>query len=150
MTVCIRATKTCCKCGRAMPFAEFPRDSIKKDGLSSYCRACNSAVAKAWHVAHREQYRERAKRYRATHRKECTERWNRCRLKNLEYYKLIHRVGETARRADGMPNRICAVCGTTENVHYHHPDYTKPLEVVPLCALHHKATHSQSTERIEG
>ena len=34
----------------------------------------------------------------------------------------------------------CAVCSAA-NVHGHHPDYSKPLEVVWLCPVHHRVVH---------
>jgi hypothetical protein len=34
----------------------------------------------------------------------------------------------------------CEVCGSIE-AEAHHPDYSKPLEVVWLCRKHHKAAH---------
>ncbi len=34
----------------------------------------------------------------------------------------------------------CEICGA-ENVHAHHPDYTRPLDVRWLCPVHHKAAH---------
>lgn len=33
------------------------------------------------------------------------------------------------------------VCGTTENIHAHHPDYNKPLETVGLCDPCHIGFH---------
>jgi len=35
----------------------------------------------------------------------------------------------------------CAICGTTKNVHGHHDNYDKPLEVVWLCHKHHMERH---------
>lgn len=35
----------------------------------------------------------------------------------------------------------CEVCGTTENVHGHHDDYSKPLDVRWLCRDHHLELH---------
>lgn len=35
----------------------------------------------------------------------------------------------------------CEFCGTTERVHKHHTDYSKPLEVVWLCEAHHMRLH---------
>ena len=36
----------------------------------------------------------------------------------------------------------CEVCGEARS-QAHHPDYSKPLEVVWLCQTHHKQLHSQ-------
>lgn len=36
----------------------------------------------------------------------------------------------------------CEVC-KSENSQGHHPDYTKPLEVIWLCAVHHTKTHRE-------
>lgn len=35
----------------------------------------------------------------------------------------------------------CRVCGSTYRIHGHHPNYNRPLEVVWLCAQHHKEVH---------
>ena len=37
----------------------------------------------------------------------------------------------------------CEACGE-ENTHGHHEDYTKPLDVIWLCPIHHKEAHRQS------
>jgi hypothetical protein len=38
----------------------------------------------------------------------------------------------------------CFVCG--KKAEAHHPDYTSPLDVVWLCAAHHKAAHLMTTQ----
>jgi hypothetical protein len=40
----------------------------------------------------------------------------------------------------------CSVCGATERVEGHHEDYSKPLEVVWLCKLHHRRRHAEIGE----
>lgn len=40
-------------------------------------------------------------------------------------------------RARKVPIQPCEVCSTKENVHKHHDDYSKPLEVRFLCDVHH-------------
>lgn len=42
--------------------------------------------------------------------------------------------------ASKIPLEPCEVCGETRT-HRHHPDYSKPLVVRFLCALHHKQVH---------
>lgn len=41
---------------------------------------------------------------------------------------------------------VCVECGSTETV-AHHPDYSKPLEVIWLCRSHHRASHYGDTPR---
>ncbi len=43
-------------------------------------------------------------------------------------------------KARGVPLEPCVVCGD-EKSQRHHPDYSKPLEVVFLCDKHHKEEH---------
>jgi hypothetical protein len=45
---------------------------------------------------------------------------------------------QRAVRAGKVTKGPCEVCGTTQNVQGHHPDYTKPLEVQWLCTTHHR------------
>lgn len=44
----------------------------------------------------------------------------------------------------------CEVCGAAD-AQAHHEDYSRPLDVVWLCDLHHRATHGEHTavERVE-
>jgi lipopolysaccharide export LptBFGC system permease protein LptF len=39
-------------------------------------------------------------------------------------------------------SKECAQCGATEHLEKHHPDYSKPLEVIVLCASCHRRLHS--------
>ncbi len=43
-------------------------------------------------------------------------------------------------RAGRIKRGKCAICGAPR-AHGHHPDYSKPLEVLWLCEPHHKAMH---------
>ncbi len=36
-------TKHCCRCEQHKPATDFNRDKRRKDGLRSYCRACEKA-----------------------------------------------------------------------------------------------------------
>lgn len=36
----------------------------------------------------------------------------------------------------------CEVCQTTQHVHRHHDDYSKPLDVRFLCQVHHMQQHN--------
>ena len=47
-----------------------------------------------------------------------------------------------ALRTGKIEREPCHVCG--RNAQMHHPDYTKPLEVVWVCRKHHMAAHHES------
>lgn len=79
-------------------------------------------------------------RLRSYHRKWATnhpEKRMECRTK----WRLENKVKE---RAQLMANRHvplnpnCEICGSTEKLHRHHDDYSKPLEVLTLCPTCHK------------
>lgn len=84
-------------------------------------------------------------RIRSYHRKWATnhpEKRMECRTK----WRLENKVKE---RAQLMANRHvplkpnCEMCSSTEELHRHHDDYNKPLEVLTLCPKCHKKRHRQ-------
>ena len=38
---------------------------------------------------------------------------------------------------------FCEMCGISQNIHGHHPDYSKPFSVIWLCPIHHKEIHNK-------
>jgi hypothetical protein len=40
----------------------------------------------------------------------------------------------------------CSKCGAEGRIEAHHPDYSKPLEVVWLCRVHHVEAHRVHAE----
>ncbi len=53
-------------------------------------------------------------------------------------YKLRHAV-----KIGKIKKLPCDVCGDKKS-QAHHPDYTKPLEVIWLCSLHHGEIHRRA------
>lgn len=80
----------------------------------------------------REAYAERTRQWRAANPDKLAEQQAR-----------VDPVKTAARRAAAkkVPLGPCSVCGTTEDVHRHHPDYARPLDVVLLCRRHHNEEH---------
>jgi hypothetical protein len=52
-------------------------------------------------------------------------------------------------KAGKLSKQPCAVCGSSARIHGHHEDYSKPLEVIWLCPVHHKERHRQIQEEHE-
>src|SRR5690606_6491213 len=59
-----------------------------------------------------------------------------------ERYRARH-LAYRARRSGKLVPEPCEVCGRTD-VHAHHTDYSKPLDVVWLCPVHHGEAHRSS------
>ncbi len=43
----------------------------------------------------------------------------------------------------------CSKCGK-QAINYHHPDYSKPYLVIPLCKSCHNLVHEELTQKIKG
>jgi hypothetical protein len=56
------------------------------------------------------------------------------RIRNLVYKAL---------KAGRLERKPCEVCGNIK-AHAHHSDYNKPLDVIWLCAKHHKEWHMKN------
>jgi hypothetical protein len=61
------------------------------------------------------------------------------RLRNREKVRANRRLQKAVLSGDVLVD-VCKVCGTLDEIEAHHDDYSKPLEVVWLCKVHHGAT----------
>ena len=57
-------------------------------------------------------------------------------------YGHAHSAVSYAIRTGRIVKQPCQMCGTEIGIHAHHDDYTKPLDVMWLCVVHHKARHA--------
>ena len=62
------------------------------------------------------------------------------RAANEDKYKAHMLVG-SAVKTGRIAKLPCLICGS-ENTEAHHPDYSSPLDVIWLCAAHHKQAHA--------
>jgi hypothetical protein len=62
--------------------------------------------------------------------------------------RAAHIIIGNAVRDGRLTPEPCEVCFDTHNVHAHHDDYAKPLEVRWLCAKHHKQWHDENGQGI--
>jgi hypothetical protein len=53
-------------------------------------------------------------------------------------------LGRAVKKGQIIKPKNCSKCGLEGRIHGHHPDYTKPLEVIWLCTLCHGAIHSKA------
>jgi hypothetical protein len=131
----MRTTKLCTDCGLVKPQSEF-YESI------AVCKPCWRARVRQRRLTDpkvQEYDRERAKLPRRREMaKAISKRW---RKKYPDGYR-AHCVANNAIRDGKLQRQPCQVCGTFENVHKHHRNYTRPLDVTFLCAKCHHRLHA--------
>jgi hypothetical protein len=143
--------KRCFKCGETKALAEFYAHPMMKDGHLNKCKTCTKRDVRNHSIARGpEKEREYRNAYIKTparrnamndYNREQRVKWpEKMRARNIIDKMLI---------AGTLQRQPCEVCGTTERIHAHHPDYFKPLEVRWLCAKHHKAEHMRLAKEEE-
>lgn len=96
------------------------------------CRAANAAQCRAWmNGAGKAATLARARAYRKN-RPEAQRAWK--------------AVGAAIRAGELRAPARCA-CGRDARVHAHHDDYSRPLDVLWLCAVCHKARHQKMRQQ---
>lgn len=137
--------KLCSKCGDRKPLGEFYASKTNADGLLGYCKSCRRAqvIARSRSNPAVQAYdRFRAKRpERKAHARQVTIKWRR---ENPEAYRAQTAVGNAIRDGRLAKGEVCEQEGCERtDVHAHHDDYTKPLEVRWMCPLHHHRHHAE-------
>lgn len=138
--------KTCSKCKQEKPLEEFQKRKASKDGFTAACKQCLSEYDKQRaNLPHRVKAREE---YAKTEQGRIA--GNRAKKKFRESNPVkakAHNMVSNAIRDGELKKEPCMICNSSD-VQAHHPDYTKPLDVVWLCPLHHSKIH-QYEKRVE-
>ena len=98
-----------------------------------------------WVAANPEKARGYSRKYREANpgeAKECTRKWVDANPDSLRCYNTLNYAIQTGK----FERQPCEVCGQVQ-VHGHHSDYSKPLEVIWLCPQHHKRLHLHRLHR---
>jgi len=133
--------KTCRRCNCEKPIADFYKHSRMLDGHLNICKPCVKTRVKT-HRRENDSVREYDiwRYHNHPHRKaRITQRCQDYRKNNPEKYKAHTAVSNAIKRGQ-LIRQPCEVCGD-EKSHAHHDDYSKPLNVKWLCALHHLRLH---------
>jgi len=146
--------KTCSKCYEFKALAEYSLNGLGVHGKQKYYPHCKSCARKTNLTAvRRAQFRAYVDRQQAGLG---TGAWHAKRHRHQKRYRESHpgkvRVRAMLRRAvkAGLIQKAaaCEKCTRTDRpLHGHHPDYSKPLEVIWLCAWCHNDTHRQEGAR---
>lgn len=140
-----RRTKTRCAYGHAW---EEENIYITPAGYKE-CKKCTAGRVKKFYVDHPELEEVRKDYYKERHslpevkkrQNAYSKRW----LENNKEKKATHILVRKAIKAGELKRMPCEKCGA-DKVHAHHPDYSKPLEVMWLCPKHHRRLHLELLE----
>jgi hypothetical protein len=120
--------KTCSKCKETKSIFEFTKQKQSKDGLDYWCKACKHTSDKTYRATPQGKINKINKSIR----------W---RAKNPDKI-LVHRIVENAvRKGLLIKPKTCSTIGCNKPPVAHHPDYSKPLDVIWLCPEHHAKEH---------
>lgn len=64
----------------------------------------------------------------------------RYREKHKNKYR-AHQIVSRAIKSGKITKESCCECGSIINVHAHHDDYDRPMDIIWLCVRHHKERH---------
>ena len=140
-------TKVCTICKEDKCFSEYYAiyyKKIDKTYLQPRCKSCDKIVKKKWNSENSEAIREQKREYRKKNPEKMRE-------KSRNYYRKADPKKIKARRILGCKVRykkiikpeLCEGCMQKTELHGHHFDYDKPLEVKWLCLSCHVKEHAR-------
>ncbi len=137
--------KYCYKCQSTKSVELFGKRTREKDGLRQECKECFKKFTKA-------KYKKTAN-YRKAHTRNMSRKYHKdpiFRAERIAYFKERRRLFPERDKASRKVKKAivagklvrlpCTKCGNPKS-HGHHEDYSKPLEVVWLCASCHMRMH---------
>ena len=139
--------KICGTCEIEKDDSEFGKRAASKDGLAALCKACQKAYDKfrskdAMRKMQREIYAQSEEGKIAGARAKY--KW---RTDNPNKYR-AHNITGSAIRNGKLFKEPCEKCGSEDNIHAHHDDYSKPLNVRWLCCSCHNKWHRDNGEAL--
>lgn len=107
---------------------------------TSYCsRNCSKLHLKSlWQKRKRIDVNATRKKWRDKTDRHSDRKWY---AKNIEKV-LAHRKVQYAVSTSAIEKLPCQICGNIKS-NAHHEDYSKPLEIIWLCATHHREIHDK-------
>lgn len=114
----------CSSCKEEKDASLFHKDVSKQNGCSTYCKSCKKIKDQ---IYTKKTLHESRKTQKAEWRKNFPER----KYAHLQIYYAL--------KKGTISKQPCFMCG--EKAEAHHPDYSRPLDVVWLCLSHHRQAH---------
>lgn len=135
--------KTCFKCQKVLPISEFYVHQRMADGHINKCKTCTKADVKRNRIEKPDQLRAYEERRAKTEKRRALSlaQGKKQRAKHPERDAARTKLLRAVRAGIVAPWPVCAIPTCHEKPEAHHPDYSRPLDVVWLCSSHHKRAH---------
>jgi ribosome-binding protein aMBF1 (putative translation factor) len=135
----MQITKKCFKCEQIKIITDFYPHKQMGDGYLNKCKECAKLDEKLRRIQNPERVKQleqkRSKKpERIAYAKKHNQEW---RQKNKLAYQAHCKVNNALRNGKLIKPELCEICGLPSKLHGHHVDYSKPLEVIWLCAKCH-------------
>ena len=135
--------KTCFKCNKEKPLADFYKHLGMADGYLGKCKVCTKLDANKHRQENLEKVREYDKlRAKNPERRKANVAINKAWRQQDERRAKCHSAVSRAIRLGELVRKNCEKCND-ENSLAHHEDYDKPLNVNWLCQICHKQRHKE-------
>ena len=138
--------KVCSSCNESKDISKFQKRSASNDGLTSRCKKClkkydDSRLRDPKRMKARRDY-QKTEKGKAAHRL-ASKKW----VEANTIKRAANIIVCNAVRSGRLIKGCCEVCGSKDS-HGHHDDYSKPMCVRWLCAMHHNEWHKENGEGI--
>lgn len=143
--------KRCFKCWQEKELDAFYKHSGMSGGRFGKCKECTKKDTRQNRIDRIEHYRmydrmRASKPHRVALSKRVQAEW---RLRHPERRKAQVALSNAVRDGRVIPWPVCAVSDCGGKPEAHHPDYSRPLDVVWLCSIHHKQVHAMANRLLK-
>ncbi len=135
--------KECFKCRQIKPLSDFYVHPQMADGHLNKCKFCTRIDVRI-HAAKNDEARLAFERMRAKTDKRRTLRKRTVaayRARYPERTAAYNAVARAIRKGKLHKPPLCQGCGEAKDLHAHHEDYRRKLDVIWLCARCHRHNH---------
>lgn len=107
------------------------------NGHLGKCKDCTKKDSRKNSRTEKTRDRERVRNSTEKRRKYISKTSQNWRKNNPEKYYANTKLNNAVRDGRINKSKECEECGSDSNIHAHHDDYSKPLDVIWLCAKCH-------------
>lgn len=140
----MKTNRVCTGCGIEKPIEAYAKHKRSRGGRRVKCRQCCNDVDRVWRHNNKDRTRATVKKWAATNKARIAEKdreYQQANKHKRRAHAAVHRAVVAGRLV--RPD-VCYLCGGGGDIQAHHEDYSRPLDVVWLCASCHSERHADA------